>query len=143
VTVVLVVLVIVVVALLVWAGRMRAAAHRARIRAAASVGGAEVVRSEDVRTVKRTVGDRPILGNATLVLTENELILAQWNPPEDVVVPLRAIRKVDKTRAEAGRGISTELVRVKWRVGGGQQDTLSFQPRDRDAWLAELGATKR
>lgn len=83
-------------------------------------------------------GPWQVRGNGNLVLTEDELIFAQWVPDRPLRIPRRSIVHVSTTKSHLGKTIGRPLLKVVWTRDDGEQDSIVLWVKDLDRWLVEL-----
>lgn len=82
-------------------------------------------------------GPVQLRGNGCLVLIDDELVFLQWVTDRVVRVPLADVIAVDTARGHLGKRIARDLLRVRWRVDGGEE-TAAWFVHDLAAWLEPL-----
>jgi hypothetical protein len=82
-------------------------------------------------------------GTGTLVLTDGEVVFAQWRPDRLVRIPRPAIVAVDTTRTHLGKTMNHDMLRIRWASAETEtEDSIALFIRDLDPWLADLGGTR-
>lgn len=82
-------------------------------------------------------GPVQLRGNGCLVLVDDELVFLQWVTDRVVRVRLADVIAVDTARGHLGKRIARDLLRVRWRVDGGEESAAWFV-HDLAAWLGPL-----
>jgi len=120
--------------------------RRSRARAAAALAPLGTpVRSSAATSLGRTGEDADqVRGTGTLVLTQDELGFAQWQPHRLLRIARTDIVVTDTTREHLGKSMKSDVLRVLWRspdVHGGEE-SVAFFVRDLDQWVADLGGDR-
>jgi hypothetical protein len=90
-----------------------------------------------------SLGPGQLRGTGTLVLTDGEVVFAQWRPDRLVRIDRPAILEVDTTRTHVGKTMKTDLLRIRWAdAATGDEDTIALFVRELDAWLTDLGGRR-
>lgn len=92
---------------------------------------------------RAATGPRQSRGDGVLILTAEELRFDLWAPQRRLVIPLRAVARVDTTKRHAGRYSVRPLLRVAWRDEYGAEDAAAWALRDQDEWVAAVVAAAR
>jgi hypothetical protein len=76
-----------------------------------------------------------------LAASPEELVFAQWKPRREVSIPRARIVSVQAVALGVAAGGSQRLLKVTFRLAGGGVESIGWQVRDPDAWLAALGGS--
>jgi hypothetical protein len=97
------------------------------------------LREEDANSFGvESAGPWQVRGNGTLVLTDEELMFAQWVPNRLLRIKRRSIVEVKTTRSHLGKTVGRQLLKVVWTAELGEQDSIALWVKDLDGWLEAL-----
>jgi hypothetical protein len=85
-----------------------------------------------------SAGPWQVRGNGSLVLTEDELLFAQWVPKRLLRIPRHSIVEASKANSHLGKWIGRPLLKITWTRDDGEEDSIALWVKDLDRWLAEL-----
>lgn len=88
-------------------------------------------------------GPWQVRGNGTLVLTDDELLFAQWVPNRLLRVPRAAITEVAATDSHLGKRIGRPLLKLTWTTEAGRPDSVAVWVRDLEGWVEALSERPR
>jgi hypothetical protein len=85
-----------------------------------------------------SAGPLQVRGNGNLVLSDDELLFAQWVPNRLLRIPRDSILEVTTARSHLGKTMGRKLLKVVWTDEAGGRDSIALWVRDLDDWLAAL-----
>jgi hypothetical protein len=82
-------------------------------------------------------GPVQLRGNRTLGLTDDEIAFVMWFPRQTFRIPLHDILEVDDPKSHLGKTVFQPLLRIRWRIGAGEE-TVAYWVRDASGWIEAL-----
>ncbi len=83
-------------------------------------------------------GAAKVRGNCCLALGDEQLVSVMWLPQRVTTIPRAAFRSVELTKWHLGKTKGMEMVKLHFVNEAGDDDSVAWIVRDKDAWRQAL-----